>query len=85
MRKVALILGSDSDLAVVTPCADTLKTLGIPFEARVLSAHRTPAAAARCRRSPPRTTRRCGAPCGRASRRPRPDAPRTSTRSTPRG
>jgi len=46
MRKVALILGSDSDLAVVTPCADTLKTLGIPFEARVLSAHRTPAAAA---------------------------------------
>lgn len=42
MRKVAVVMGSDSDLPTVQPCLDTLRKLGIPFEARVLSAHRTP-------------------------------------------
>ena len=45
MKKVAVILGSDSDLPVMQDAADTLKELGIPFEVRLLSAHRTPAAA----------------------------------------
>ena len=42
---VAIMMGSDSDQDKLRPCADTLKELGIPFEARVLSAHRTPAEA----------------------------------------
>ncbi len=42
MLKVAVIMGSESDLAVVTPCMDTLRGLSIPFEVRVISAHRTP-------------------------------------------
>lgn len=46
MKKVAIIMGSDSDLPVVKPALKQLKELGIPFEARVMSAHRTPEAAA---------------------------------------
>ena len=42
MKKVALIMGSDSDLPVIRKAADTLKELEIPFEAHVYSAHRTP-------------------------------------------
>lgn len=45
-KKVAVIMGSDSDLPVVTPAIKRLKSLGIPVEARVMSAHRTPTAAA---------------------------------------
>ena len=45
MRKVAVVMGSDSDLGVMRACADTLKALEIPFCVRVLSAHRTPEAA----------------------------------------
>lgn len=45
-RKVAVIMGSDSDLPVVAPAIKRLKTLGIPVEAHVMSAHRTPGAAA---------------------------------------
>ena len=41
-KKVALIMGSDSDLGVVGEAIDTLRELGIPVEARILSAHRTP-------------------------------------------
>ena len=41
-KKVAVIMGSDSDLSVMRPCAETLKALGVPFCVRVLSAHRTP-------------------------------------------
>jgi 5-(carboxyamino)imidazole ribonucleotide mutase len=40
---VAILMGSDSDLPRLEPCFETLRALGIPFEARVLSAHRTPA------------------------------------------
>ena len=42
--KVALIMGSDSDLPRLRPCLDNLQQLDIACEARVLSAHRTPAA-----------------------------------------
>ena len=42
MKKVAVIMGSDSDLPVVEKTIHTLKDLGIPFEAHVMSAHRTP-------------------------------------------
>lgn len=40
---VAILMGSDSDLPVMQATADTLKDLGISFEMRVMSAHRTPA------------------------------------------
>ena len=46
IRKVAVIMGSDSDWPVVKGACSQLKALGIPFEAHILSAHRTPAAAA---------------------------------------
>ena len=46
VRKVAVIMGSDSDWPVVKGACAQLKTLDIPFEAHILSAHRTPAEAA---------------------------------------
>ena len=46
MKKVAVIMGSDSDWPVVKGATEQLKKFGIPFEAHILSAHRTPAAAA---------------------------------------
>lgn len=46
MRKIAVIMGSDSDLPVVKPAFDKLRAFGIPFEAHVMSAHRTPELAA---------------------------------------
>ncbi len=45
MKRIAIIMGSDSDLPVVTKAADTLKSFGVPFEVHVFSAHRTPAEA----------------------------------------
>lgn len=42
MAWVAVLMGSESDWAVVEACVDGLQRLGVPFEARVLSAHRTP-------------------------------------------
>jgi 5-(carboxyamino)imidazole ribonucleotide mutase len=42
MNQVAIIMGSDSDLPVMQPAADILKTFGIPFELTIVSAHRTP-------------------------------------------
>jgi 5-(carboxyamino)imidazole ribonucleotide mutase len=45
MKKVAIIMGSDSDLPIVQKAADTLKLFEIPFEVHVYSAHRTPAEA----------------------------------------
>lgn len=41
-KKVAVIMGSDSDLPVVKGAINTLKGFGISVEAHVLSAHRTP-------------------------------------------
>lgn len=42
MKKVAVIMGSDSDLPVVEKALDKLKQFAVPFEAHVYSAHRTP-------------------------------------------
>ena len=42
MKKVGIIMGSDSDLPVVQKATDLLKSLEIPFEVHVYSAHRTP-------------------------------------------
>jgi len=46
MKKVAIIMGSDSDLPVLEKAFNKLKDFGIPFEAHVMSAHRTPDRAA---------------------------------------
>jgi len=46
MPKVAIVMGSDSDLPVVKGAIETLKQFGIDVEARVISAHRTPQRAA---------------------------------------
>ena len=45
-RKVAIVMGSDSDWPVVKGACSVLKDFGVEYEARILSAHRTPAAAA---------------------------------------
>ena len=42
MKKVAVIMGSDSDLPVVEKAIQTLAEYGVPFEVHVFSAHRTP-------------------------------------------
>ena len=42
MKKVGIIMGSDSDLPIIRKATDMLSSLGIPFEAHVYSAHRTP-------------------------------------------
>ena len=44
-KKVAVVMGSDSDLETMKPCIARLQSFGIPTEVRVISAHRTPAAA----------------------------------------
>ena len=45
MRKVGIVMGSDSDLPIVRKAVDTLDSLGLPYEVHVYSAHRTPAQA----------------------------------------
>lgn len=45
MAKVAIIMGSNSDLPVVKGAIEVLKDFGVDYEARVISAHRTPYAA----------------------------------------
>ena len=42
MKKVGIIMGSDSDLPILRKTMDTLRSLEIPFECHVYSAHRTP-------------------------------------------
>ena len=49
--RVAILMGSDSDLPVMAECARVLEEYGVPYDARVLSAHRTPDAAARYART----------------------------------
>ena len=46
MKKVGIIMGSDSDLPIVQKAVDTLKNFGVPYEVHIFSAHRTPAEAA---------------------------------------
>ena len=43
MLKVAIVMGSDSDMPIVKKAADRLADLGIPCQMHILSAHRTPA------------------------------------------
>lgn len=45
MKKVLVVMGSDSDLKVMEKCVERLKAFDIPVEVRICSAHRTPAAA----------------------------------------
>lgn len=42
MKKVAILMGSDSDLPVVRKASDTLTSFGVPCEMHIYSAHRTP-------------------------------------------
>ena len=55
-KKVAVIMGSDSDWPNVKGACSVLKEFGVPYEAHILSAHRTPEAARRlCQNSAGRT------------------------------
>ena len=45
MKKVAIVMGSDSDLGVMEKAAKKLESFGVEYEMRIMSAHRTPAAA----------------------------------------
>ena len=45
MKKIGIIMGSDSDLPTVKKAVDTLKDFSVPYEIHVFSAHRTPAEA----------------------------------------
>ena len=42
MKKVGIVMGSDSDLPILRKTMDTLTSLGIPYECHIYSAHRTP-------------------------------------------
>lgn len=42
MKKVGILMGSDSDLPVVRKAVDTLASFGVPYEVHIFSAHRTP-------------------------------------------
>ena len=42
MKKVGIVMGSDSDLPIIKKATDTLSSFGIPYEVHVYSAHRTP-------------------------------------------
>lgn len=42
MKKVGIIMGSDSDLPIVSKAVDMLKSFGVPYEVHIFSAHRTP-------------------------------------------
>ncbi len=42
MKKIAIIMGSDSDLPIVKKATDILKEFEVPFEVHIFSAHRTP-------------------------------------------
>ena len=46
MKKIAVIMGSDSDMPVVEKAIGVLERFGVPYEVHVFSAHRTPAEAA---------------------------------------
>ena len=42
MKKVGIVMGSDSDLPILRKAMDMLDTLGVPYETHIYSAHRTP-------------------------------------------
>ena len=47
MKKVGIVMGSDSDLPIIKKATDTLKSMGVTFEVHIYSAHRTPEEAKR--------------------------------------
>ena len=51
MKKVGIIMGSDSDLPIVQKTVDSLKAFGVPYEVHIYSAHRTPGETAQFARS----------------------------------
>lgn len=51
MKKIGIIMGSDSDLPIVQKSIDTLKEFGVPYEVHIFSAHRTPTESALFARS----------------------------------
>ena len=51
MKKIGIVMGSDSDLPIIRKATDMLTALGIPFEVHVYSAHRTPKEAGEFARS----------------------------------
>ena len=51
MKKVGILMGSDSDLPIVKKAIDMLDALAIPYEVHVYSAHRTPLEAAQFAKS----------------------------------
>ncbi len=51
MKKIGIVMGSDSDLPIVKKAVDMLNSLGIPYEAHIYSAHRTPVEAAQWAKS----------------------------------
>ncbi len=42
MKKIGIIMGSDSDLPIIGKAVDVLKSFGVPYEVHIYSAHRTP-------------------------------------------
>ena len=56
MKKVGIVMGSDSDLPIIKKATDMLASLGIPYEVHIYSAHRTPDEA----RDFARSARECG-------------------------
>lgn len=42
MKKIGIVMGSDSDMPIIQKCVDTLKSLGIEYTVHIFSAHRTP-------------------------------------------
>ena len=42
MKKIGIVMGSDSDMPVVSKAIDTLKEFEVPYEVHIYSAHRTP-------------------------------------------
>lgn len=42
MRKIGIVMGSDSDMPIVKKAIDTLESFGVPYEVHIYSAHRTP-------------------------------------------
>ena len=46
MKKIGILMGSDSDLPIVQKAVDTLKSFSVPYEVHIYSAHRTPVEAA---------------------------------------
>ena len=75
-KKVAIIMGSDSDWPVVKSACGVLKDFDVPFEAHILSAHRTPEAAAafaKVQKAPSTAARQHQRRCQHKARRRRVD------------